>query len=54
MNVLCLGGRVIGPEVAKELVPAFLNARFVGTDPGQERHARRVGKVQKLEDKFEG
>ena len=49
MNVLCLGGRVIGPEVAKELVPAFLSARFVGQDPGQERHARRVDKVKSLE-----
>jgi ribose 5-phosphate isomerase B len=49
MNVLCLGGRVIGPEVAKELVPAFLSARFLGNDPGEERHARRVGKVKKLE-----
>jgi ribose 5-phosphate isomerase B len=50
MNVLCIGGRVIGPEVAKELVPAFLGARFVGNDPGQERHARRVGKVRKIEE----
>ena len=50
MNVLCLGGRVIGPEVAKEVVPAFLNARFIGNDPGEERHARRVGKIKKLED----
>jgi ribose 5-phosphate isomerase B len=50
MNVLCIGGRVIGPEVAKELVPVFLSARFVGNDPGEERHARRVGKVRKLED----
>jgi len=52
MNVLCLGGRVIGPELAKELVPAFLGARFLGNDPGEERHARRVGKVKKLEDEL--
>ena len=51
MNVLCLGGRVIGPEVAVELVSSFLSARFVGNDPGEERHARRVGKVKWLEDK---
>ena len=50
MNVLCLGGRVIGPEVVKELVAAFLGARFIGNDPSEERHARRVGKVKKLED----
>jgi ribose 5-phosphate isomerase B len=52
MNVLCLGGRVIGPALAKELVPAFLSARFVGNNPGEERHARRVGKVKKLEDEL--
>lgn len=50
MNVLCLGGRIIGPEPAREIVQAFLAARFVGQDPGQERHARRVGKVRKLQD----
>jgi RpiB/LacA/LacB family sugar-phosphate isomerase len=50
MNVLCLGGRVIGSEVAQELVRSFLSARFVGNDPGEERHARRVGKVKKLEN----
>lgn len=49
MNVLCLGGRIIGPEPLREIVMAFLGARFVGNDPGQERHARRVGKVRKLE-----
>lgn len=49
LNVLCLGGRVIGPEPAKEIVRAFVAARFVGNDPGQERHARRVAKVKALE-----
>lgn len=49
MNVLCLGARIIGPEPAREIVTAFLNARFVGNDPGQERHLRRVGKIRKLE-----
>ena len=29
MNVLCLGGRIIGPELVREIVEAFLNARFV-------------------------
>ncbi len=52
MNVLCLGARIIGPELAKELVTAFLGARFLGNDPGQERHARRVGKVRKIESEF--
>lgn len=50
MNVLCLGGRVIGRALAEELVHSFLKAHFVGHQPGQERHARRVGKVRKMED----
>lgn len=56
MNVLCLGGRVIGPELAKVLVGAFLNARYMGNDKGGERLARRVGKIHMLEDvgKLEG
>ncbi len=49
MNVLCLGARIIGPELASELVKTFLGARYLGNDPGEERHARRVGKVRKLE-----
>jgi RpiB/LacA/LacB family sugar-phosphate isomerase len=50
MNVLCIGGRVIGPELAKALVPAFLNARYIGDEPGGERLARRVGKIKKMEE----
>jgi ribose 5-phosphate isomerase B len=50
MNVLCLGGRVIGPELAKALVSAFLNARYLGNDPGGERLARRVDKIHKIEE----
>ncbi|MGB8213957.1 MAG: ribose 5-phosphate isomerase B [Anaerolineales bacterium] len=49
MNVLCLGSRVIGPELAMEIIAAFLSARFIGNDTGQERHARRVAKIRKLE-----
>ena len=49
MNVLCMGARIIGPELVHELVLAFLGARFLGDDPGQERHKRRVGKVRKIE-----
>ena len=50
MNVLCLGGRIIGSELAKELARAFLEARFVGKDPGKERHLRRVNKIIKIEE----
>ncbi len=45
MNVLCLGARIVGPELAKELVEAFLNAQF----SNEERHVRRVNKVYKIE-----
>lgn len=50
MNLLCLGGRVVGPELAVALVKAFLNARYIGDDPGGERLARRVGKIHRLEN----
>ena len=50
MNVLCLGGRVVGPEVAKVLIPAFLSAHYQGQEAGGERLARRVGKIHKIED----
>ena len=46
MNVLALGARIIGPELANELVRAFLRASFTG----EERHARRLAKVMQLED----
>jgi ribose 5-phosphate isomerase B len=45
MNVLCLGGRTIGPSAAWELVETFLAARFSGA----ERHRRRLAKVAALE-----
>jgi len=45
MNVLALGARVIGPELARELVSAFLRAAFTG----EERHLRRLAKVQAFE-----
>jgi ribose 5-phosphate isomerase B len=49
MNVLCLGARVVGAELAREIVLAFLSARYIGSDPGEERHARRVAKVRAIE-----
>ena len=45
INVLCLGSRVIGEELARELVSAFLSAQFTG----EERHRRRLAKVEALE-----
>ena len=48
MNVLVLGERVIGVELAKELVHAFVNAKF----SGEERHVRRLKKVIALEQKY--
>jgi ribose 5-phosphate isomerase B len=45
MNVLCLGARVVGEELAKELVRAFAAARF----SGEERFQRRLNKVLEIE-----
>ena len=50
MNVLCLGGRVIGPELVKVLVSAFLNAQYLGDKKGGERFAKRVGKIKSMEE----
>ena len=44
-NVLCLGARVVGIEVATEIVRAFVGARFTG----EERHQRRLDKVLDIE-----
>jgi ribose 5-phosphate isomerase B len=46
MNVLVLGARVIGVELARELVDVFLGARFTR----EERHLRRVGKIKGIEE----
>jgi len=46
MNILCLGGRVIGYALAQELVETFLSAHF----SGGERHRRRLAKVAALEE----
>lgn len=50
MNVLVVGARVIGPALARELVRVFLDARF----SGEERHRRRLAKVEALETLGEG
>jgi ribose 5-phosphate isomerase B len=46
-NVLCLGARVIGNELALELVRAFIGAKFTG----ETRHKRRLEKVLAIEKK---
>ena len=45
MNLICLGGRVIGIKIAEELITAFLNARYIGA----ERHRRRLEKIKALQ-----
>ena len=45
MNVLCLGARIVGEELARELVTAFVAATF----SGDERHRRRLDKVLAME-----
>jgi RpiB/LacA/LacB family sugar-phosphate isomerase len=48
MNVLVLGGRIVGPALAKDLVRAFVAATYTG----EERHVRRLAKIKALEDRF--
>ena len=48
MNVLCLGARIIGTELANELVQAFLSATFLNTG----NYLRRVEKIKILENRF--
>jgi ribose 5-phosphate isomerase B len=45
MNVLCLGSEVVGPELAADLVRAFLQARF----DGGERYVKRLQKIEAME-----
>jgi len=44
-QILCLGGRVLGPGIALDIVQVFLSSEFTGG-----RHARRVDKIGKLEE----
>jgi ribose 5-phosphate isomerase B len=47
-NVLCLGARVVGPALAGEIIRAYLGAEFTG----EERHVRRLGKINAIEREF--
>ena len=47
MNVLCLGARIIGPEMIPDLVRAFLGAQF----SAEKRHVRRVNKIRLIEER---
>jgi ribose 5-phosphate isomerase B len=48
VNVLCLGARVIGPALAADIIRAFLAAEFTG----EERHKRRLAKIDGIEREF--
>jgi ribose 5-phosphate isomerase B len=48
LNVLVLGSRVIGTELANDLCVTFLNARFTG----EERHRRRLQKIHSIEQRY--
>jgi ribose 5-phosphate isomerase B len=50
MNILCMGGRTVGPAVAWDLVQTYLDAKFSQA----ERHARRLGKVAAVENQGAG
>lgn len=45
LNVLCLGARVVGPELARDIVRTYANA----THSSAERHARRLGQIALIE-----
>lgn len=45
MNILCMGGRTVGPEVAWDLVKTYIEATY----STEERHLRRLGKVAEIE-----
>lgn len=47
-NILCLGGRVIGPALAADIIRAYLAASFTGED----RHKRRLAKIDGIEREF--
>ncbi|NDJ61346.1 MAG: RpiB/LacA/LacB family sugar-phosphate isomerase [Chloroflexi bacterium] len=49
MNVMCIGARVVGPALANDLVDAFIKAQFTN----EERHVRRFGKVQTIEQRYQ-
>ena len=48
MNILCLGARIIGDELAREIAGFFASAKF----SGEERHKRRLGKLLDMEASF--
>ena len=48
MNVLVMGGRIIGPELARELVKAYLSAQFTN----KARHRRRLEKIRALQERY--
>jgi ribose 5-phosphate isomerase B len=48
VNVLCMGARVIGPALAADVIRAYLGAEFTG----EERHVRRLGKIDAIEREF--
>jgi len=48
VNVLVLGARIIGIEVAREIVASFLSAKYTA----EERHKRRLGKVLDIEKRY--
>jgi len=48
VNVLCLGGRIVGTALAEEILRTFLAAEF----SGEERHRKRLAKVKAIETEF--
>lgn len=47
VNVLCLGAWIIGPKLAKEVLSAYLNARFASQDPDLKRRVEKLKEMEK-------
>jgi ribose 5-phosphate isomerase B len=50
VNILCLGARVVGPALAGEIIAAYAHAEF----SGEERHKRRLAKIDAIEREYTG
>ena len=48
MNLICIGARIVSPSEATKLIKAFLSAVFTQ----EERHLRRLTKLNKIENKY--
>jgi ribose 5-phosphate isomerase B len=53
-NILALGARVVGLDLAFDIVNAWLKTEYIGESPNGKRHKNRVEKISKIERKYKG